>query len=261
MTRRAAGRAEVAQVPDANGDGRRPGRRLEWVPDEVRMILEMSRAFASTMDLDEATTATIRWMRRAVGSDDATVRLALPDTNGRLRMVAAEGSLRDRGRKSSARRRAAFDGKRPILARAKDPRAASMAVIPLMCRGQAVGVVEVLACGDDLDRGWSSLGSAAGQAAIVFRNIRARTELLQAAEALALSASLAQRILKAPSDRVAVRLTVTFCHKHLKLPIAAWMPETPGGIPTLVHVAGVPRRSLAGFQAQRGGAARVAAGL
>jgi signal transduction histidine kinase len=212
------------------------------------MILEMSRAFASTMDVDEATSATIRWMRRAVGDTDATVRLALPDANGRLRMVAAEGTLRDRGRKSSARRRAAFDGKRPIIARAKDPDAASMAAVPLMCRGQAVGVVEVLASAADLERGWSSLESAAGQAAIVFRNIRARTELLQAAEALALSANLAQRILKAPSDRVAVRMTVTFCHAHLKLPIAAWMPDTPGGIPTLVHVAGVPRRALADFR-------------
>src|SRR5918996_5346362 len=51
---------------------------------ELEVLQGVSRAFGSSPDLEEAAASAVRWVKAAVGADDAVVRIFL---------VAAEGAL------------------------------------------------------------------------------------------------------------------------------------------------------------------------
>ena len=181
------------------------------------------RALGSAGDLDEAASSAARWIRAAVGSEHAPVRLLLPDRAGRLRLAFSEGEAPVPGR--SAHRRVAFETKTPATLDLDRPPGHVLCILPLVSRGEAAGVIEVIAPGDAVDERWAVLESVSSQTAIVVRNLRQRDELEREVGALGEAAELVQDLVEARTPEAAVRAAIRYCFEHLRVPVVAWLSD------------------------------------
>lgn len=209
-------------------------QRDPGVPDILR---EMAHAFGSATDLDEATASTVRWLAEAAGSP-ATARLFVPEPGARFRLAAAQGLWTDVGRKRSARRREAFETKRPALVDVRRPPAHALAILPLVARGRSMGVAEVIAPRSALSERWDLLEAVASQAASLLSHIRRQAALRNRIAALEDTAGFARRLVGAGSRELAVREAVSFCHERFDVPVAAWL-DGDGPVLRLSAVKGI----------------------
>src|SRR5687767_9291830 len=200
------------------------------------------RALGSAGDIDEAASSAARWIRAAVGSEAAPVRLLLPDRRGRLRVALAEGDPSPPGR--SSHRRTAFQSKTPICLELDRPSGHALCIFPLVSRGDAVGVLEVVAPGDVVRDQWAILEAVSSQTAIVVRNLRHRDELEREVGALGEAAELVQDLVEARTPEAAVRAAMRFCFEHLRVPVVAWLSDRDPWRLRLVGTRGVraPKR-------------------
>jgi signal transduction histidine kinase len=181
------------------------------------------RALGSAGDLDEAASSAARWARTAVAEEEAPVRILLPDRAGRLRVAFAEGEASIPGR--SAHRRVAFETKTPVTLTLDRPSGHVLCILPLVSRGEAIGILEVIAPGDAIRQGRAILESVTSQTAIVLRNLRLRDELAREVGALGEAAELVQDLVQARTPEAAVRAATRFCFDHLRVPVAAWLSD------------------------------------
>jgi signal transduction histidine kinase len=179
------------------------------------------RALGSAGDLNEAASSTARWIRAAVGSDEAPVRLLLPDRLGRFRVAHAEGDAPVR----SAHRRTAYETKTPVSVRLDRPADHVLCILPLVTRGEAVGVLEFVAPAQEARERSAVLEAIASQTAIVVRNLRQREELEREVGALGEAAELVHDLVEARTPEGAVRSAARFCFEHLGLPVVAWLAD------------------------------------
>lgn len=188
---------------------------------EVELLRQICRALGSTPTLEQLGSGLVRWIRLAAGQDLLEVRIAVPDRAGRLRTLAADGPVH-RGRRRSAKRREAFRTKRSL--RLAVPRLPShqVAIIPMVSRGRASGVIELTAPNQVLDRIWLLLDVLAGQGSIALRTLEERRGFGMRAEAFPIIAELSRKLVAATNPESAVRAAVRFCHDHLNLPVAGW---------------------------------------
>ena len=98
-------------------------------PEDV--LRRICHGFASTTDPGEAVTATIGWVREALGGARATVCVVLPDPAGRLRLAAAVGRKVPGGRLRSSRRRKAFETKRTARVDVGRPAGQALQILPV----------------------------------------------------------------------------------------------------------------------------------
>ena len=214
-------------------------------PDPVthlRVLDEISHAFASAGDADEAYAGTTRWAREALGDEEATVRIILPDKGGRLRLAFADGSSRAALRTAHADREEVFRTKRPALL-VPAPSESAVVRLPLVSRGESVGVLEVVTDGEALGRGLATLRAVASQAAIAFGNLRRRSELAGEVAVRGSLAALAQRLLRARSREDALEAAAKFCAEHLGIPAAGWLFTGDDRGMELVSVRGLDYRT------------------
>src|SRR5881296_1026024 len=122
-----------------------------------------SQAFGSASDFAEVAELASRLVHSAIDSVDASVRIVLPDSMGRLRVASTDHEAGDTGRRRSARRRAAFEAGTPVRLDLDGPDGESLAILPLACRGDSVGVLEVVARRDAVETYWDALEVVAGQ--------------------------------------------------------------------------------------------------
>jgi signal transduction histidine kinase len=181
------------------------------------------RALGSAGDLDEAASSAARWIRAAAGSEGAPVRLLLPDRAGRLRVALAEGKATVPGR--SAHRKVAFETKTPATLKLDSPSGHVLCIFPLVSRGEAVGVLEVVAPREAVVERRDILESVISQTAIVVRNLRQRDELAREVGALGEAAGLVQDLVEARTPEAAIRAAVRFCFDHLRVPVVAWLSD------------------------------------
>jgi signal transduction histidine kinase len=203
---------------------------------ELEVLQGLSRAFGSSSDPDEAAAAAVRWIRAAVGTEDTDVRLYLVDRAGALyslipRIEAAEPPER------RAAHREILDRRRPV--RAPAARERTMVTYPLMSRGETVGLLEVVAPTEAVDRRWATLEAVASQVAIVFRNLHHRTTLSASFEALKDMSDLAGDMVRARTPAEAVRVAVRFCHARFGTPAAGWLAQGGPAHLTLVSARGL----------------------
>jgi signal transduction histidine kinase len=213
-------------------------RRAESpIMSSAEVLQGVCHALGSAGDLDEAASSAARWVRAAIGSETAPVRLLLPDRAGRLRVAFAVGEPMVPARSDD--RRAAFETKRTALIELKRPAGHAMCILPLISRGEVVGVLEVLASGDMVRERWAVLEAVTSQTAIVVRNLRQRLELEREVGALGEAAELVQDLVEARTPVAAVRAAVTFCFEHLRVPVLAWVSDVDPWRLTLVASRGV----------------------
>lgn len=211
-------------------------------PGPFDVLPASSHAFHSTSSMIEATASAVRCARMAVGFTFASAGLSVPDWTGRLRLVSSSGDGLGAGRRRSAKRRAAFEDRRPARFRLRHPSGSDLAILPLLSREEPVGVLEVVAPRGLLDERWATLQALADQAAIVVRDVSRQAELERAATLLNRATYLVRDLVRAPTPDAAVRAAVALCHTRLGLPTAAWLVRGDPDRLKLVAVHGLGRR-------------------
>jgi signal transduction histidine kinase len=195
-------------------------RGADDLPSQLEVLQGLCHAFGAAEDLSELTAMALQWVRAAVGPE-SSVRLSLQDRSGRLRTVAEEGTWSTNGRGRSTRRRLAFETKAPLLEREGG---AVTAVLPLVSRGESVGVLEVVASREAVQERRGTLEAVASQIAAVARNLRHR-ELLE--ESLS-SAAVVGDLVRAESLEEATRAAMDLSFRVLQAPVAAWVLDGKG---------------------------------
>jgi signal transduction histidine kinase len=174
----------------------------------------------------------------------------LADSDGRLRLESGEGNCGGAGSRATARRTRAFVGKRSIRVNLGGEPRAGLLVTPLVCRGEALGLVEVLAPMHLIDRRRGALEAAASQAAIALRNGRQQNELRSQVGRLEELAACIREIGRAPSRLRAARSLAGAVFASFGMPVAVWIDETDGDRLRLSVTRGLGRRRRTELRAQ-----------
>jgi signal transduction histidine kinase len=212
--------------------------------DDLDVLRGLCHAFGSATTLSDATASTLSWASTVVGRE-AGVRVTLPDRAGRLRVAALSGDGSAAGRKRSRRRRAAFESKRPALIDVPRPPGTALALLPLVSRGEAVGVLEVSGPKETLQARLETLIALASQAAILVGNVQARQRLERQVESLRASAELVGALEGSWTLEQAVRSTMRLCSRFINGPVAAWVVQSDPSRLSLLHVRGLGSRKRA----------------
>lgn len=233
----------------AAGSGARGGsRRSQEVGREspgpaasyLRLLEGICRAFASASNPEEAQVATARWVREAAGQD-ASLRIRLLDDNSELRVIFSDRRLANEALDPFSGSLEAIRTKGPVM-EAGPSSESSIASIPLISRGETVGVLEVMAPRESLTEAMASLEAVASQAAIVFRNLRSGAEPGRAetarAETVPSPIRLARQLISARSPEAAVSVVVAFCSEHESAPSAGWHSSKDTMFMSLVAIEG-----------------------
>jgi signal transduction histidine kinase len=194
-------------------------------PVQLEILHGIYQAFASVSDVGEANRSIIQWSTTALDSDRASIQVFLPDRMGRLRPSATAGDTVPGGKRHAANRRSAFDTGAPLVVDLNAPPGQALAIRVLACRGEALGVLEVCAPRDAIERGRLALDAVASQGAIALRSLREKVDLERETEALRQIAGLARRLVAAALPEAAVRTAVRFCFERFQLPSAGWLKK------------------------------------
>jgi K+-sensing histidine kinase KdpD len=189
---------------------------------QIRVLGAICHAFGSATDVPEALSSTARWVRAALDSETASLSVSLPDRSGRLRTAIAH-DLPEAKRNSSRRRRTAFDSKKRKRLAVQQPPGHELAILPLVSRGEALGVLEVVAPRRVLEMRWEILNAVASQMAIVLRNARERSRLERELAAVLETMTLNRELMATTRPEMAVRAAAKFCFERFRLPVAAWL--------------------------------------
>jgi len=194
-----------------------------------RQALSRSSAVAPEWpELSASAASCARWIRAAAGGESATVRIAVPDASGRLRVIASEGRQDGSSRLSSSRRRAVLQTLHAVHLPVRGSVGVSLGIFPLASDGDALGVVEVLAPTATIDERMDVLLAVVGESALVLSGMHVRAETERALAGMSALLQLAAELLWAKTAVEVVRLVVHACHEHLRVPIAGLLPDRDG---------------------------------
>jgi signal transduction histidine kinase len=187
---------------------------------QLEVLQGLCHEFGSSDDLCDVTASAVRWIQAAVG-DDASVRVSVADRAGRLRTLAESGTLARGGRKSSTRRRHALESQTPVLLD-REP-GTVVAVLPLICRGESVGVLEVVASQRLMAERGGTIGAVASQLAMAVWNLRGRESLERQVESLTSATDLVRELVGAETFEAATRAAMKLSFRLLRAPVAGWV--------------------------------------
>jgi signal transduction histidine kinase len=202
---------------------------------ELEVLQAISRAFGSSPDLDEASASAVRWIRAAVGSQDASVRIILAEPDRSLRPFLTFGEMDE---PSSLAERTAVAGSRRT-SRVELAPSRALVTMPLVSRGELVGILQVAAPPRSIDERWGTLEAVASQVAIVFRNLAHRAVSDSSFEGLHEMAGLAGTMVRSGSPEEALRAAVAFCHGQFGVPSAGWLARGNRGRLDLITARGL----------------------
>lgn len=205
----------------------------------VWMLRGLSETLAAADDIVGIAAAAATWVRRALGSD-AAVALALPDVSGRLRVVWRDGPASDAGRGRSKRRRLAFMSLRSTQVHPADDGQA-MALLPLSHRGQAVGVLEIVAPDERIDGAWDVLEIGASQVGLALHTVVQNARLRREVQILERASNLETALIHAGTAEEAVGIAARFVWERFRVPVAGWYGGS-GGRLRLVTMRGIGTR-------------------
>ena len=219
----------------------RAHRPIAW-QDERAVLRSLCHAFASAESEEEAVSATPGWVRAALGVHEANVRISLPDAGGRLRPAWEDAGPMDGGRKRSARRRSVFVSRRAMRFELSTPPGAMLAMLPLISRGEDLGVLEVVASAEAITWRWEPLSAVASQLAIVLHHLRRHERLRSELGAVRKAVSVGKSMTSAGSTESALRAAARFVSERFHAPVAVWCASDDSPDLRLIDVRGVGNR-------------------
>ena len=188
-------------------------------------LSQLTDQLGSSTDTDTAIGAAAAWIR-AILASDAVVTLARPDTFGRLRVVFRTGEEPEARRRRSSRRREAFDTLRTTRMPVPGDLGWISAMFPITCRGERIGVLEVVAPEEKIEASFEFLEVAASQLAVTLCRVEERTELYQTVADLERTSDLGSDLIRARSKEDAVRIAIGYVSERLRVPVAGWYAKT-----------------------------------
>ncbi len=204
--------------------------------DDGDLLREMVHALGSEPDVEGVVRASSHWVGAALGWELDALRIALPDPLGHLRTVLSDGEgLIDDD--SLERASAVFDGKATSRLPARSVTGAQAVTVPIVARGFAYGVLDLVAPAHVIDERWDTLVAVVGQVAVALSNASARDSLDRDRETMRRAAVLGARVAQARTREEALREIVRGLHRDLGLRSAAWLVD--GGDPILVSARGI----------------------
>ena len=189
-------------------------------------LAEAFQELGSPADRAEAMEASFRWVDLALGTPASSLRFFELDQGGRLRLLQERNGIEESGGSRSSRRREAITAKWPSVVKLRRPSGASLAVLPLTCRGDVLGILEVVAPSDLVRERLGALGAVAGQSATALQNIRLIEDAQRVADVAADTSGLMQDLLEASSREYAVLIAARFCWKRLGLPVVGFCRDS-----------------------------------
>jgi len=214
-----------------------------------QVLLRTSGVAPQGSELVSSAASCARWIRAAAGGDAATVRVAVPDASGRLRVIAREGPHDGAGRLRASRRRTVFRTQRPVHLPIQGAIGLSLGIFPLTHDGDALGVVEVLGPTTMVQDRTDVLVALVGQSALALNSSWIRTEAERALAGMSALLRFASELLWARTSTEVVRLVVKACHDHLGIPVAGLFPDRDGWGWFLAESDGVGARRRAELRA------------
>lgn len=138
----------------------------------LHVIKGVCHALGSSPTFADAIEAVVAWTHAAVGEGSSSARLFLMH-DGELRLVAdnTQGGLKVSRRSAPRLRRLALSSREPQVDAHQPDRRETYVAFPLMCRGKAVGVLEVGGDSGAISERWDALEAVVSQAAIVFQRL------------------------------------------------------------------------------------------
>ena len=210
--------------------------------DERAVLRGLCHAFASSESVEEAVAGTSSWVRAALGIEDARVRITLADAGGRLRAAWTDAGLPDGGRRRSSRRRSAFVTMQPKRFELSSVPGSALAMLPLVSRGEALGVLEVVAPAGAITQRWELLGAVASQLAIALHHVRRQERLRQELHSVRRAVSVGRTMSLAGSTESALRAAARFVSDRFRAPVAVWCATDDSPDLALIDVRGVGAR-------------------
>jgi signal transduction histidine kinase len=199
-------------------------------------------ALAATIDRSDIEDS-VRWVDSVLGTPAMLTRLLILDEGGRLRVIF-EGGLEDVGRNQSMRRHETIMSERTCLIHLRRPRGDSLAIMPLVCRGEVLGVLEVAAADHVIGERLAALEAVASQTAVVLGNLGViRSAAPRVGDTTAQVPGLLQELLAAASREQAVEAVVRFFWHRRGIPAVGWLRESGDHAFRLVASRGIARET------------------
>jgi signal transduction histidine kinase len=190
-------------------------------------------------------------LRETLEAEEASVRVAVPDAGGRLRVIANEGRVSTPGPRRSALRREVFDTGRSFGADIVDDGdrldggSQSLSILPLTAGDEIFGVVEVVAPKDRLAGRRLAILALLRQSGALMKLSRERLYEDRSARGMERLLLLATALDQAHRPVDAMTIVADICHEYLGAPTAIVKPDRDGHGWFLAAVAGIGSRKRA----------------
>jgi signal transduction histidine kinase len=171
----------------------------------------------------------------ALGGDDASVRVVLPDGGGRLRVVAAVGPSPER--EESAQRRRVFETGSGTAVGWGNGR--TLAILPLKVLDETFGLLELVAPDRTVDERRDAIVAFVRHSGALFKVSQASSASPHAVLAMERSLALANRLNAATDAIDAMSAFADVSSAHLDVPVAVTRPDRAGAGWFLAAVAGL----------------------
>lgn len=144
-----------------------------------------------------------------MGNEPSALRAFLRDDHGRLRQIA--GRSRD-ARGVIWQRQSAFLSRTPRFLHLERPER-GVALLPLVCRGEALGLLEVVGPPASVLRAWGTLESISSQFAIALSHLDQRGGIQQELSMMERITDLTQELVRVNHPEDALRAVMDACHR------------------------------------------------
>jgi len=202
--------------------------------------MESSRP-SGTLDPSEIEDS-LRWVDPVLGASSTAIRLMILDEGGRLRVAFEQGND-DLGGNRSLRRRETITSERPRLIHLRRTPGGSLAILPLVYRGEVRGVLEIEAADHVIGERLAALEAAGAQMAVVLNDMGVMSTSRQLAEATDQVPGLLQDLLAAVSREHTVGTVVRFCWERVGAPAVGLLRASDGHGFRLVASRGIDRET------------------
>jgi signal transduction histidine kinase len=192
------------------------------------------------VSLRRAATQTAGSVRQALGLQDTSVRVALPDAAGRLRVVADDGPAGSAGRLRSSRRREVFEtGRGVVVEIAGEGGEHVLSILPLTTEDETVGVIELVAPRRVVLERRETIAALVRQSAALMKVSRERVEQERSSHGMERLLGLATALDQVRGAVEAMALVARACSEHLDVPVVVTRPDRDGNGWFLAAAAGM----------------------
>jgi signal transduction histidine kinase len=223
-----------------------------WTPGSLPgpVARDLARSIAEATSVQDIVGSVAGWVRFALGTEEAEAWVVIPDQGGRLRVSSSRAHLDGAGPEGSSGRRRAFRSQSPVRLNLTNPSDHTLVLLPLVCRGMPLGILEIAGPRGAVEARWELLEAVATQLAVALRHTSEEDRLKRQVETLERAVKLGRDLVRAPSPEAATRTAVRFLWDRFRVPIAAWVAFDEAEEFVLTEARGLGKRNRKELQAE-----------